>query len=58
MRVKVKTLVGQIHTVDIKSEETVEQLKEKLCQQVKIPLTGQKLVYAGRILNNGTLAEV
>uniref|UniRef100_A0A2K6A8F2 UV excision repair protein RAD23 n=1 Tax=Mandrillus leucophaeus TaxID=9568 RepID=A0A2K6A8F2_MANLE len=57
MQVTLKTLQPQTFKIDIDPEETVKALKEKIeSEKAKdaSPVAGQKLVYAGEILNDDT----
>uniref|UniRef100_A0A3Q2Q9V9 UV excision repair protein RAD23 n=1 Tax=Fundulus heteroclitus TaxID=8078 RepID=A0A3Q2Q9V9_FUNHE len=60
MLVTLKTLQQQTFKIDIDEEETVKTLKERIEQEKgkeNFSVAGQKLIYAGKILNDDTLLK-
>jgi len=57
MKIKVKTLTGKRFDVEITGKESIEQLKRKLHKDIHIPLTGQRIIYAGKQLKSGSLLD-
>ncbi|EHB03040.1 UV excision repair protein RAD23-like protein B [Heterocephalus glaber] len=58
--VTLKTLQQQTFKIDIDPEETVKALNEKIESEKgkdAFPVAGQKLIYAGKILNDDTVKE-
>ena len=52
MRIYIKTLSGKTHEIDIEPSDTIEYLKGMLIELTGIPQDRQRLLFAGKQLEN------
>ena len=57
MRIQVKTLTGKTANIELTNETSISELSNLIQNEMSVPVEQQKLLFNGKILTEGTVAD-
>jgi hypothetical protein len=48
-KISIKTITGKTYEFDVKSSDTIRDIKNKIYEQLQIPIESQKIIYNGEL---------
>ncbi len=57
MQIFIKTIVGNVLTLEVDSTDTIDKIKLELEKQTTVPVKDQRLIHNGKQADKGSLAD-